>query len=301
MKKAILHTLTKANQLGDRMLNRFGHPVLVLMYHRVLESCYERHQYAVTSDNFRDQINYLKSKFELLRFEDDWSNINRPGCVITFDDGYYDNYLIARDFLEPESVPATFFITTQNLNSDRLFWWDQLLLNQDFYMKATQLPFEEIALSLKNSSPEAIKVFFLKYPAPRRESNDGNEGFRSMTTDELRKLSALKCSTIGVHTVNHTRLTILDEQDIFEELSTSKRVIERAIDAETTVCSFPFGAHNQQVLNACKQLDFKKAATTSSRNAYHWQNPLKIPRITAENESIDDFKRTIQKHLAGVR
>lgn len=297
MKNTILRALSLANRASDLVLNRFDYPVLVLMYHRVLESCHGKHQYAVTTGNFCNQLNYIESKFELLRFEDDWSNISRPGCVITFDDGYYDNYLIARDYLEPSAVPATFFITTQNLDTEEMFWWDKLLLNKDFYLEVTQRPFTEIERQLKNSSPEAINAFFSKYPKLQQESSSVRERFRSMTSSELHDLSKLKCSTIGAHTVNHPRLTILDEQSIFEELSVSKRVIENIIDAEVPVCSFPFGAYNHRVLKVCKRLGFKKTATTSERNAYCWQNTLKVPRINVENMGIDQFKQTIEKRL----
>jgi peptidoglycan/xylan/chitin deacetylase (PgdA/CDA1 family) len=44
--------------------------------------------------------------------------------AITFDDGYLDNYENAAPVLERLSLPATFFIVSQWIDSDVVPWWD---------------------------------------------------------------------------------------------------------------------------------------------------------------------------------
>ena len=46
--------------------------------------------------------------------------------VITFDDGYRDNLLVAKPILEEHGLPATVFVTTGYVGSNRDFWWDEL-------------------------------------------------------------------------------------------------------------------------------------------------------------------------------
>ena len=61
------------------------------------------------------------------------NNLNHTAFIVTFDDGYVDNYTQAIPILEKYAIPATFFITTQYINSLNEFWWDDLeriLLNQ---------------------------------------------------------------------------------------------------------------------------------------------------------------------------
>jgi len=44
--------------------------------------------------------------------------------VITFDDGYRDNLLYAAPILKKYNIPATFFVTSGYINTQRIFPWD---------------------------------------------------------------------------------------------------------------------------------------------------------------------------------
>lgn len=44
--------------------------------------------------------------------------------AITFDDGYQDNYGLAAPVLQDLGLPATFFVTTDFIDSDVVPWWD---------------------------------------------------------------------------------------------------------------------------------------------------------------------------------
>ena len=46
--------------------------------------------------------------------------------AVTFDDGYADNVTRAQPLLEQNAVPATIFLATGYLGTDRAFWWDEL-------------------------------------------------------------------------------------------------------------------------------------------------------------------------------
>jgi peptidoglycan/xylan/chitin deacetylase (PgdA/CDA1 family) len=49
----------------------------------------------------------------------------KRAVVVTFDDGYADNFLNARPLLEQFDIPAAVFVASGYLNS-RGFWWDEL-------------------------------------------------------------------------------------------------------------------------------------------------------------------------------
>jgi peptidoglycan/xylan/chitin deacetylase (PgdA/CDA1 family) len=50
----------------------------------------------------------------------------RHPVVVTFDDGYADNFTDAKPLLERYAIPATIFVTAGYVGSDREFWWDEL-------------------------------------------------------------------------------------------------------------------------------------------------------------------------------
>ena len=53
-------------------------------------------------------------------------DVPSAGVVVTFDDGYADNFHNAKPLLERYEIPATVFVTTGYLQDQREFWWDEL-------------------------------------------------------------------------------------------------------------------------------------------------------------------------------
>ena len=106
------------------LLRKIDAPVVVLLYHRVATLASDPQLLAVSPENFRQQMCYLKDKFPLVRFEDDWSDVRTPSIAVTFDDGYADNALNALPILEEVGIPATFFVSTGNLDfiGPESFW-----------------------------------------------------------------------------------------------------------------------------------------------------------------------------------
>ena len=106
--------------------------VLVLNYHRIGsgdESPFDRGLWSADAEEFSDQIRFCKSQLEVIT-PDDIPRVVANGsgryALITFDDGYRDNYEIAFPILKAEGVPATFFIATGFVDTPRLPWWDEI-------------------------------------------------------------------------------------------------------------------------------------------------------------------------------
>ena len=106
--------------------------LLVLNYHRVGNgngTPFDHGLWSADAEAFTDQIRFCKSQLDFIT-PDDISQVlaNRQGryALITFDDGYRDNYEIAFPILKAECVPATFFIATGFVDSPRVPWWDEI-------------------------------------------------------------------------------------------------------------------------------------------------------------------------------
>ncbi len=119
-------------------LKHYGHALrlrpqpsaVILMYHRVAELASDPQLLAVSPRNFAAHLNVLRRQHviplrRLTAHLQSW-RVVRPAIVITFDDGYTDNFTQAAPLLQASRLPATVFVATANLDTPQEFWWDEL-------------------------------------------------------------------------------------------------------------------------------------------------------------------------------
>ncbi|MDP4180260.1 MAG: polysaccharide deacetylase family protein [Bacillota bacterium] len=90
----------------------------ILMYHHVSDEVKGEKYYFVSPSAFFDQMKYLNDNgYTALTFENfkDFNKYKKP-VMITFDDGYMDNYAYAYPILKRFNIKATMFLITGSLN-----------------------------------------------------------------------------------------------------------------------------------------------------------------------------------------
>ncbi len=92
-----------------RQWNRWNPGTRILMYHRVTDLD-QYDQLTVSPKRFDDQLRGLKSSHRVVALKDAFS-FDENSVVITFDDGYLDNYLEAAPLLQKYGLPATIYLT----------------------------------------------------------------------------------------------------------------------------------------------------------------------------------------------
>ena len=107
-----------------------GRSVPVLMYHAVGEPFSGGiPELFVTKASLEAQLNYIKQNgFSAIGFEDlpRLSSYRKP-VILTFDDGYLDNYTILFPLLKKYNLKATIFIFPNNIGKNRNFLtWDMV-------------------------------------------------------------------------------------------------------------------------------------------------------------------------------
>ena len=303
----------------NRLLNLVDAPVLVLIYHRVAVLPADPHQLAVSPENFLAQMRFLKQHFPLVRFEDDWAGCGRPAVAVTFDDGYADNFLQALPILEELEVPATFFVSTATLDSQREFWWDdleRLILTDAPRPQQFQLDDPDYSRTWPTASVEERGIFHRELQAlvemigaERREGwltqlrawagadPAGREANRALSHTELHGLAASPWATIGAHTITHTPLALLSAEQQRQEILGSKRVLESLLDREIRVFSYPFGRrlhYNRDSLRLCREAGFVRAAANFPGQVHRWTDPFQIPRQLVRNWDAATFTAKLQ-------
>lgn len=119
---------------------RITRPGLILLYHRVAKPPSDPWQLAVSPDHFMEQMEVLANQYLPVPVREFgkkpwWGKMGR--VAVSFDDGYRDNFLVARPILMQLGIPATFFIASGAMVKRREFWWDELYR---LVMEAAKLP-----------------------------------------------------------------------------------------------------------------------------------------------------------------
>lgn len=128
MKRALKAALGRV-AYGTGLYRRFfRRKAVVVLFHRV-DDRYPGNPISCTAAEFRAYCDFFRRYFivvplaELLAKLERGEDVSRH-LVITFDDGYKDNHDIAAAELRARGLPATFFIATNFIGSDRVPWWD---------------------------------------------------------------------------------------------------------------------------------------------------------------------------------
>ncbi|GAA4428835.1 polysaccharide deacetylase family protein [Bremerella cremea] len=99
-------------------------PVMVLFYHRVADT--NLNPWTITNDDFRRHLDWLQAHLEVVSLEEAQRRIasrynTKPCVAITFDDGYSENCDFAIGELIRREMPATYFVTLENVLTGRPF------------------------------------------------------------------------------------------------------------------------------------------------------------------------------------
>ena len=107
----------------------------VICYHRIRErtlrgNVFDDSVFGPSQDEFAQQLTWLKKNNDILSEGELISLVRgeisppKRSVVLTFDDGYIDNYSLAFPVLKAFNVPAIFFIPTRSIEERSLGWWD---------------------------------------------------------------------------------------------------------------------------------------------------------------------------------
>ena len=288
----------------------------VLAYHRVnslpaSNYPFEEGTISATPSQFEKQILFVKKHFNVInfnvlsRFLRCKKRIPHNALVITFDDGYADNYHIAFPILKKYGLTATVFVATGKVNSSGTFWFEELT----YMCKRIRKPIIEldhgkyvfsVETSLKGRRELRNSLMKLFRSVPDKE--------RIRLFEDLRKESDIKISQkdfalvrpitwwqlkemhdygieIGSHTVNHPVLVNQNFQEVMAELLNSKRSIERVTGAAVKSIAYPAGYYNESVIDCARKCGYV-FGLTYEHDVKRLSNDalFTIPRIHVETD-----------------
>ncbi len=203
-----------------------GPKVIVLNYHKIDNM---HISLSVKPEDFERQMKYLTehnfhsiTPQELYAALVDGAELPENPVLITFDDGYMDNYTNAYPILKKYGLKATIFVITGFLDRAQpgYFTWGQAA-----------------------------------------------------------EMEASGLINIESHTVTHTSLTDLTEEQVKMELERSKNDIERRLGKQVDFLAYPTGTYNLHIAALVKEAGYKGAFTVKYGNVDRASNVFAIERV----------------------
>src|SRR5204862_8308609 len=107
-------------------------PILVVTYHRIADDA--ANSWTCSHAMFARHVQWLSDHFDVVSLDEAQRRIregNRRTCVaITFDDGYASNCERALPLLQKLKIPATYFVTFENVAEGKPFAHDLAMGNR---------------------------------------------------------------------------------------------------------------------------------------------------------------------------
>jgi peptidoglycan/xylan/chitin deacetylase (PgdA/CDA1 family) len=323
-RKEFLASTLERTGLGNifsRTLGRWN-GLLVFNYHRVGDpqsTPFDRGIYSASQEEFDRQVTFLQKHCDLVRIADLEQVLERRtrAVLITFDDGYRDNYEFAFPVLSARNAGATFFLTSGFLDDGLLAWWDEIAWMLHSSPKSQLAASEFVPASLPLRTPEdreqaigqTLRIFkslpqsrtqlFLNQLAldtgsgrcPREQVKD-----LWMTWDMVREMDRAGMD-LGGHTVSHPVLSRAPVETQRHEINTSKQRIEAEAGHPITAFSYPVGqpdSFTEQTRSLLQAAGYRWAFSFSGGFSTATQvDTLNLPRVAvAPHISHDLFRST---------
>ncbi len=305
----------------DLLARRFGAGKFgtVLMYHRVLKDPFDESHgteagISISTSSFEKHIAYLAGNYTVMSARDYIQRLRRneplpkKSVVITFDDGWLDNYTYAYPILKEYKVPATIFVCTDLAGTDRKFWFHEIghailtkklspaQLNQALSTVAANSPQEtdrRYTISDTLSGSSLLGAFLTLVKSLKAEQIDllvrelqAANGVAVVDSREIRSLMnweeiismAPELIEIGSHGKSHLLLTAISKEDVADELAESKQEIEAKTGRTVVSFAYPNGSYDDTICRLVGEAGYQGAFVAG----YAQKDPVNLftlPRI----------------------
>ena len=299
-KRDIVFLLSRITGITRLLESSNSCPLLfVLNYHRVGDastSPYDPGTFSCSADEFNLQIGWLKERYDIVSLNDAIEIIHsrrlprRNSVLLTFDDGYRDNYDTAFPIMQKHGVTGTFFLSTLFVGSGVLPWWDQIA----WLVKASRkrriaigYPYgKDIDIS-EDVRAQSLRELLKDFKNPKTEDSERFIAELAeacgvtrvdhvldpcfLTWEEAREMKqAGMC--FGSHTHSHSILGRLPYHQQVSELTTSKLLMEKELDMAINTLAYPVGS-----VSSFGDDSYRALSTADYQTAFSFYSGVNVP------------------------
>jgi len=287
----------------------------ILTYHRVLPvqeaASYPFQGMVIPRDVFEAQMAYLAKSYVVLDLEQAIGRLReghlpRKAVVVTFDDGYRDNYEIAWPILRKYEIPAMFFVVTGALDQSIRIWWDEIAEVMRRLSLSGPLTKEEMA-----QIPSWVCENVNKLANGHRYQSVANELVHSMNDASLKERRTIRSSLLrltnadmssiedlmltwsqveemhhsgmsfAAHSQTHAFMDELNEQDAQREIQECVAALQGRLQTPVRYFSYPRGRYTDQLQHLLKKAGIEAAVTTEQGQNRSGADLFQLKRLDA--------------------
>ncbi|MCR5367238.1 polysaccharide deacetylase family protein [Eubacterium sp.] len=241
---------------------------------------------------FRQQLEYMKANFNVVTMEqvidavESKSELPEKALLLTFDDGYVDNYTFALPLLEEFGFQGSFFIPGKTFSTHKLLDVNKIhyilasaniydlvedvkkemdkYRGSEFDFAPTDELFAKYATDERFDIKETVFVKrMLQTVLPEKLRNIISSNLFEkyvgvteeqlayelyMTEDQIRTMKS-HGMFIGIHGYDHYWLANLPKEQMQKDIAMALDTLDEFIDRKHWVMNFPYGNYNRDVLD----------------------------------------------------
>ncbi len=313
LSKVLLYT-----KATDFFWKRLPSGLYVFNYHRIgvaEASGYDHAIFSCSSEAFDEHVLKLKENFtiincaQLAEILEQEVLTDKRYAIITFDDGYVDNYTHAFPILKKHNVSGSFYIATDFVDSNHIPWWDEIaFILRNSCGEAYQLPSSNYSFVLDSANInqtirqimnaakllrnysilEVLDDVRAKFPTAVKKLKL-TEPKLFMNWSQINEM-ANSGMEIGSHTLSHRILSQLSREEQKQEVSNSKKLIEAKLSCQITSIAYPVGryhCYNQTSFEEVKEANYLIAFNNEPGSHRSISNQFDINRYCVARDDIN--------------
>jgi len=291
--------------------------ILIVMYHGIVKDpmpipCWWQLPYNL----FKWQLEYLNKYYTVMHLTEVIQKIKNKEklpdnvAIITFDDGFKNNYSTAFPLLKELKLPASIFLTTDLIGTDQLIWTDEIFLMLA-QTKVKSIDLRKFGLDIIELSPEkALQVFNIvgdKLKSLNLEDKNAmftyikntlctqinvttyNDHFKLLSWADVEAMNSSGLIQWGAHSATHQILSRLDDPSLNDEIKNSCAKISTY--GQQILFAYPNGRQvdfDERAQNILKEFNALCSLTTISGLNTYSQDLYELKRIGVGHDMTHD-------------
>lgn len=239
--------------------------VPILTYHHV--NLLEGDMVTVSVNHFEEQMSFLRRKgyhslfiSELVEWMQGKRTLPGKSVVLSFDDGFWDNYDYAFPVLKKYGLKATIFVVTGWISEER--------------------------------DPDRTREVI-----PHHQGNQliaqGRGHQIALTWPEVKEMQESGLIEIESHTHSHNKELYQDTPALKEDLGRCREAIQSHLSKKSTCLCWPGGRYSPESILSAQEVGFTALCTTERGLNQPGSDLLRLKRITVKDAGFRWLRKTI--------